>query len=114
MFEATVPLAEPGLALSLFGTRDQNLRAVREALGVTISHRDSEIRIQGEEAAVAKATTAFEQLKGLAQRGTSVGLEDVKQVLASVTGNGSLAPFESIDVVSASRTIKPRSAGQAR
>lgn len=114
MFEATVPLAEQGLALSLFGPRDQNLRAVREALNVTITHRDSEIRISGEEAAVAKATHTLEQLKGLAERGAAVGLDNVKQILATVTGDASLASFGPIDVVNPSRTIKPRSAGQAK
>lgn len=114
MFEATVPLAEPGLALSLFGTRDQHLRAMRDVLGVTISHRDSEIRISGEEGAVAKATTALEQLKSLVERRGSVGLDDVKLILAAVTGDSSVAPFDPIDVVNTSRTIKPRSAGQAR
>jgi len=113
-FEATVPLAEPALALSLFGTRDQNLRVLREALGVTISHRDSEVRISGDEPAVAKATQVFEQLKELAQRRGEVALDDVKQLLAGVTGNVALVAFESIDVASPSRTVKPRTAGQAR
>lgn len=114
MSEATVPLGDPGLALSLFGTRDQHLRAMREALGVTISHREDEIRISGEEDAVVKATAVLEQLKTLAQRQGVVEPDDVKSVLAHVTGNGLLTPFQAIDVVSPSRTIKPRTPGQAR
>jgi phosphate starvation-inducible PhoH-like protein len=113
MSEATLPLAEPGLALSLFGTRDQHLRAIREALDVAISHREGEIRISGDENAVVKATAVLEQLKTLAERQGSLSLEDVKSVLAHVTGNGVLASFQSIDVVSPSRTIKPRTPGQA-
>ena len=113
MSEATLPLAEPRLALSLFGTRDQHLRAIREALDVAISHREGEIRISGEENAVVKATAVLEQLKTLAERQGSLSLDDVKSVLAHVTGNGSLAPFQSIEVVSPSRTIKPRTPGQA-
>src|SRR5262245_10586148 len=114
MSEATVPLGEPRLALTLFGARDQHLRAMREVLGVAISHRANEIRVMGEEDAVVKATAVLEQLKVLAERNGTLELDDVKTVLAQVTGNGLLAPFQTIDVVSPSRAIKPRTPGQAR
>jgi phosphate starvation-inducible PhoH-like protein len=113
MSEATLPLAEPGLALSLFGTRDQHLRAIREALDVAISHREGELRISGDENSVVKATAVLEQLKTLAERQGSLSLDDVKSVLSHVTGNGGVTSFQSIDVVSTSRTIKPRTPGQA-
>jgi len=45
-----------------FGARDQHLRAIRETLGVSITHRDGEIRVTGEEAAVARARDALAQL----------------------------------------------------
>ena len=45
MTEATLSLVEPELVLSLFGTCDQHLRTVREALGVSIAHRDGEVRV---------------------------------------------------------------------
>ena len=113
MSEATLPLAESGLVLTLFGTRDQHLRAIRETFDVAITHREGEIRISGDENAVVKATAVLEQLKTLAERQGSLSLEDVKSVLNHVTGNGSVASFQSIDVVSPSRTIKPRTPGQA-
>src|SRR5262245_27782007 len=114
MSEATVPLGEPRLALTLFGARDQHLRAMRDALGVAISHRENEIRVTGDEDSVVKATAALEQLKALAERTGALGLDDVKTVLAQVTGNELLAPFPTIDVVNATRAIKPRTPGQAR
>jgi phosphate starvation-inducible PhoH-like protein len=112
MFEATIPLTEPDLALSLLGTRDQHLKALREALGVTVTHRDGQIRISGEHDAVAKATTAFEELKSLAQRQETLSTDDVSGVLAAVTsaaGPGRTA----IDVFHAGKSIRPQSAGQA-
>ena len=69
---------------------------------------------RGRKDAVAKATAALEQLKVLAERNGTLELDDVKTVLAQVTGNGLLAPFQTIDVVSPSRSIKPRTPGQAR
>ena len=58
MTEASIPLVDTHRVLSLFGARDQHLRAIRDTLGVSIVHRDGEIRVAGEEAAVARATSA--------------------------------------------------------
>ena len=53
--QATLTLNEPRVALALFGTRDQHLHAIRDQLGVTITHRDGELRVTGSEEAVLKA-----------------------------------------------------------
>ena len=63
MSEATLTLAEPQHALSLFGVRDRHLRSIRDSLGVSITHRDSQIRIVGDELAVGRATQVLEALK---------------------------------------------------
>jgi phosphate starvation-inducible PhoH-like protein len=113
MIEATLPLAEPRLVLSLFGARDQHLRAIRDSLNVTITHRDGEIRIAGEEQAVAKATAAFEQLKQLVQRSGELDSDDVSRVLAELTGQTPVPKTGELDIFNASRRIRPRTAGQA-
>ena len=66
MSEATIPLVNSQSLLSLFGTRDQQLRKIRDTFGVEIFHRDGEIHVAGEEVSVAQATEAIEQLKTLA------------------------------------------------
>ena len=114
MYEATLTLAEPGLVLTIFGPRDQHLRAVREALGVKISHRDSEIHVSGEEAAVIRATEVLERMKSLAERKGSLAGEDVARALSRVQGETSAALEEVIDVINASRKIQPRTSGQAQ
>jgi len=113
MSEATLSLVEPELVLSLFGARDQHLRAVRNALGVTITHRDGEVHVTGDDTSVARATEALEQLKLLAERAGSVTSDDVDGVLGRITGT--VEPFkDAIDVINAGRTIRPRTAGQAK
>jgi phosphate starvation-inducible PhoH-like protein len=115
MSEATLSLAEPQLALSLFGVRDQHLRAIRDSLGVSITHRDGQIHVVGDDRAVAKATQALEELKQLVERRGPVGADDVRRVLAVVTGaNGALAAQPTIEVPDATRQIRPRTAGQGR
>ena len=115
MSEATISLAEPQLALSLFGVRDQHLRAIRDSLGVSITHRDGQIHVVGDDRAVAKATKALEELKQLVERRGPVGTDDVRRVLAVVTGaNGPVSAQPTIDVPDATRQIRPRTAGQGR
>jgi phosphate starvation-inducible PhoH-like protein len=111
MVEATILLAEPQLALSLLGTRDQHLRTIRDTLGVTVSHRDGQLRVTGDIDAVAKATEALEYLKNRAERHGSVTADDVSGILADVQGErgGSSAP---IDVKLAGKTVRPRTEGQ--
>jgi len=113
MFEATISVTEPQLALSVLGTRDQHLKTIRHALGVTVTHRDGQIRVCGQPEAVAMATTALEQLKSQAERTGGLTDDDVSRVLALVTGVGGheVAPIE---VIASGRTIRPRTAGQAR
>ena len=67
MTEATISLVDPESLLSLFGTRDQHLRKIRDTLSVDITHREGKIRVAGEESAVAQATEALEKLKSLAE-----------------------------------------------
>src|SRR4029079_6675572 len=108
MIEATIPLVDSTRALSLFGARDQHLRAIRETLGVSITHRDGEIRVTGDEAAVARAKDALTQLNSQLDTQGVITIDHVSDVLGLVTGkkNGAIAAA-GIDVVTA-RRISPR------
>lgn len=115
MTEATISLGEPQLALSVFGVRDQHLRAIRNSLGVSITHRGGQLHVAGDDTAVSKATKALEELKLLAERRGPLAVDDVRQVLSQVSGgNGVAAPQPLIEVPNASKQIRPRTAGQAR
>jgi len=97
----------------MFGARDQYLRAVRNALGVAISHHDGEVRISGEETAVARATEVLEKLKSVAERRGSIQPEEVSRIIGQVTGVP-VAAAERIDVIDPSRVVRARTSGQAR
>jgi phosphate starvation-inducible PhoH-like protein len=113
MTESTIPAVEPSLVLKLFGAKDQNVRRLREALQVAITHRDGAIHVIGEDAQVSQATSAIEQLKSLAERQESLSLAEVNQVVARVTGASDIPLQDPIDVMSPVRKISPRTAGQA-
>jgi len=114
MTEATIPLVDSTRALSLFGARDQHLRAIRETLGVSITHRDGEIRVTGDEEAVARAKETLAQLSTQLDTQGVLTVDHVSDVLGQVTGkrNGQVVAG-GIDVQTA-RRISPRTQGQAR
>lgn len=111
MYEATIALAEPQLALSLLGTQDQHIKSIRQQLGVTVTHRDGQLRVSGEEAAVNRATEILEQLKIRAERAGRLTVDEVAQALALGDGTPATA---AIDVMQVGKTIRPRTAGQTR
>jgi phosphate starvation-inducible PhoH-like protein len=114
MFEATISPIEPAAVLSLFGPRDLHLRALREAFGVAVAHRDGEIRIRGEESAVAKATLVLEQLKAVVERTGHLEGDEVVRIIDRATGKGDSSDETPIDVVNAARRVVPRTPGQAK
>lgn len=113
MTEATISVVDSKALVSLFGTRDQHLRKIRDALSVDISTRDDQIRIQGSDNAVARATEVLEQLKALVHRQGSVEADQVTTILADITAQTpGAAP--AIEVMNAGRKVVPRTPGQAR
>jgi phosphate starvation-inducible PhoH-like protein len=99
--------------LTLFGPRDQYLRKIRSTLGVTISARGDRVQIEGNEQAVAQATTVLEQLKSLAQRQGEVGPHDVARALSAVTGQPLVDDHAPISGLTAAKQVRPRTPGQA-
>jgi phosphate starvation-inducible protein PhoH and related proteins len=114
MSEATIPLADAGSLLTLFGTRDQHLRKIRDSLGVAVSSRDDRIHIAGQDEAVAHATEVFEQLKVIADRYGAVSPDEVSRILARVTGEALADEHPPIELKHAGRAIRPRTPGQVR
>jgi phosphate starvation-inducible PhoH-like protein len=114
MIEQTITLSDPNRAMALFGPRDQYLRGLREALGVSVSHRDGQLRIQGEEAAVNKATALFEQLEVMLKERGELEPDVVGGLLATASGKQLGVIAQPIDVINVAKRIQPKTAGQAR
>jgi phosphate starvation-inducible protein PhoH and related proteins len=123
MSESTLTLSDPQLALQLFGPQDNNLRLVRNQLGVAITHRNGQIRISGPADSVRMATEILERLKDRVVRNGVIGQEAVEDALVQATGSrltggsGAKAPphFErnELAIGNAGKRIRPRTEGQA-
>src|SRR2546429_4488660 len=92
MSEASIVVADTESLVSLFGPRDQHLRAIREALGVSIYARNGAVHIQGEDAAVAQAADVLQHLKAQVSVHGSVSAEEVQRLVAHAVSGGALEP----------------------
>jgi phosphate starvation-inducible PhoH-like protein len=115
MSEATITLDSREEALLLFGNRDQNLREVRNVLGLQLVGRGDQIILRGEDDKVALAERVFSQLRSMLRQQGSLSGEDVKTVLEVVSQGGErLGPAPDKMGEAGSRYVRPRTDGQAR
>jgi phosphate starvation-inducible PhoH-like protein len=99
-------------ALPLFGSRDQNLRAIREALGVRLIARGDTLQIEGSEGQTEQAERVFQQLRQMLRQQGKISPEDVRTVLDVVQhGNDRLSTLAGKE---GGRYVRPRTDGQAR
>ena len=71
--------------ISVFGSFDQNLRLIESELGVSVTDRDEQLRITGEDPiAVMHAEKAIEGLLSLAARGERIEEQNVRYILKMV------------------------------
>lgn len=113
MSEATISAASSEELLALFGPCDQHLRAVRDALGVSISARDGRIHVVGNDESVVSATKVLERLQARAKQFGVLTEDDVAHALAAVRQGRPLEEVPPLEVF-AGRQVRSRTAGQAR
>src|SRR5262245_41971577 len=112
--QVSVPLEDRDEMLLLFGSRDQHLRMIRDALAVRLIARGDKLLIEGSETLVHQAERAFTQLREMLAKQGKLGPEDVRTVLAIVQRGGERDGPENLTVVEGGRHVRPRTDGQAR
>jgi phosphate starvation-inducible PhoH-like protein len=110
----TLTLENRDEAVPLFGSRDQYLRLIRDALAVRIIARGDTLQIEGPEERVAEAERAFQQLRQMLRRQGKLSAEDVRTVLEVVQQSNELAGPASVAFMEGNRQVRPRTDGQSR
>lgn len=110
----TLTLDDRDEALALFGSRDQYLRLIREALGVRLIARGHQLIIEGDENAVNHAERVLGQLRQMARTQGQLRAEDVRTVLEVVQHGDELRGPQAITTRDGGRYVRPRTDGQAR
>lgn len=104
--------------ISVFGSFDENIKRIEDALGVTIINRGNELKITGNEEAADKAARALEGLLALASKGEVIDEQRVRYLLTLVKeGNDAQVAEMAKDVVcitAKGKPIKAKTVGQQR
>jgi phosphate starvation-inducible PhoH-like protein len=104
-------------ALTLLGSRDENLRIAEELLEADVHVRGNEVTLTGTPADVAFAERVFAELVTLAGRGQQVGPDTVRRTVGMLSTGDSDSPAEvlSMDIISRrGKTIRPKTLNQKR
>ncbi len=104
--------------IAVFGSFDENIRRIEEALNVTIVNRETELRITGDEESADKAARALEGLLTLAAKGETIDEQRVRYLITLVQeGNEEYLSQMTKDVVcitAKGKPIKAKTVGQQR
>src|SRR5262249_33272361 len=116
MSEATLTLTLDSRdeAVLLFGPRDQNLRAIKEALGVRLIARGDTVQVEGDDDKVNQADRVFHQLRQLLHPHGKLKADDVRTVLGIGQHGGDRGGPDKLATIEGGRHVRPRTDGQAR
>jgi len=100
--------------LAVFGSRDQHLRQIRDALGVKVLARHGEVRIDGDREKVDQAKQVFEDLRNQFRARRSVTSGDVSERIDRARHAGDPDRAAGTEIREGGRVVRPRTDGQAR
>ena len=102
--------------ISVFGSFDENIKRIEEALHVTIINRGNELKVTGSEEAVDKAVRTLEGLLSLSSKGETIDEQRVRYLITLVQeGNDDQVAQMAKDVVcitAKGKPIKAKTVGQ--
>jgi len=114
MPEATIRLDGHDEELAVFGSRDQYLRQVRDALGVKVLARHGEVRVEGDPDRVTQARQVFEELRGLFRRQRSISAGEVAELIEIALRGTGTDVVGAVAIREGNRLVRPRTEGQSR
>ena len=106
------------IAQQLFNNNPKNLQMLEARLGVKATNRDGWIKLDGDEADVARATGLFQSLEGALKAGVAIRNRDFSYALNTVLNDGpeALEGLYSITLQTSARkpVVHPKTIGQKR
>lgn len=118
MTEKTVSVDRMEHVISVFGSFDENLRIIENALDVKITDRDSEIKLLGDGENVMLAERTVEGLLSLAAKGEDINEQNIRYIIELVKKGqeekiGDLAR-DVICITAKGKPVKPKTLGQKK
>ena len=114
MADVNINLSGHDEELAVFGSRDQHLRQIRDALGVKVLARHGELRIEGEPERVEQARQVFEGLRLLFRRQKPVSSTEVADLVETAKRAADPDAAPAVEIREGSRLVRARTDGQGR
>lgn len=114
MPEVIISLDGHAEELAVFGSRDQYLRQIRDAVGVKVLARHGEVRIEGDSDRVEQAKRIFEGLRSIYRVRKSLTSSDVSELIDMTLQVQDADHPGAVEIREGNRSVRPRSDGQAR
>jgi len=114
MPEVTLALEGQNEELAIFGSRDQHLRQIRDALDVRVVARRGELRIEGDADRVDQARRIFEGLRALYRVRRTILSADVAELIDRTTRVEPTDRSGPVEIREGNRVVRPRTDGQNR
>ncbi len=118
MTEQFISIERMEEAVSLFGAFDENIRIIEQELDVTVTNRESSLRIAGEAENAMLAVKAVQGLLSLAAKGEAIGPQNVRYIIELVRAGeeGKLAQLakDVVCVTAKGKPIKAKTIGQQK
>jgi len=114
MPEVIINLKDHDEELAVFGSRDQNIRQIRDVLSVRLVARHGEVRVEGSEERIEQARRVLEGLRSLHRSGRDVVHSDVARLVEEARQVPDADPSGTIEIREGNRLVRPRSEGQSR
>lgn len=114
MSEVIISLDGHAEELAVFGSRDQFLRQIRDAVGVKVLARHGEVRIEGDDDHVEQARRIFEGLRSIYRVRKAILSSDVSELIDMTLQADAPDEPGSVEIREGNRSVRPRSDGQGR
>lgn len=116
MFEQTINIDRMEQAVALFGTFDENIKLIQNEYLVTVTVRESELKVSGDVENVSKAVNVINSLLTLINHGEALSEQNVRYCI-SLVNEGSEQKIESLSgdcicITSKGKPVKPKTLGQ--
>jgi phosphate starvation-inducible PhoH-like protein len=114
MPEVCISLDGHAEELAIFGSRDQYLRQIRDAVGVKVLARHGELRIEGDTDRIEQARRIFEGLRSVFRARKAISSNDVSELIDVTLRAPEPDKPDTLEIREGNRVVRPRSPGQAR
>lgn len=115
--EKHLEISRPELISQLFGSYDENIRIIEKEYSVSVSYRDSRLKISGDSDSAEKAARAIRGMMQFLTRGEPLTEQNIHYVIALVrdgedTSLEEITDSDCIAVTVSGKPIKPKTMGQ--